>query len=866
IFDINDNKFGNIELGGYYNVPEGPAFMSDEWVELMKHTLAEGKRLNMSIGLVGSSGWNFGGSWVIPDWASKTLYSSQIEIEGQKMATMELPFPEVSRRCPLNDEGLPVYYKEVAILAFPFNENKTIENTDEVLNLSSKYVNGKLSWDVPEGKWVILRFICSNTGQRLIAESPNSDGLFVDFLDPEAIKRHLQHMLDKIGINTKNTKGHGLAYISEDSIEELSRRMLWTDLIPEIFKEKQGYDIIPYLPVFAGWDIKGETERFLYDFRKTSIDQFIYSHYTVGTEFLKQFNIDLVAELGWSSNIYMDGLKAMGNVPIPRGVFWVRHSEGVPHNSLIKIVASASHIYNKTLVDAEALTSWRHGKDSPFGLKKYIDRAYCEGLNHITLNNFTSTPPEEGLPGRMCYAGININDANTWWDKSKPFMEYIARCNYMLRQGLFVADVCYFYGDQGASFWPSTNRHIKPTLKGLGQGYDFDVVNSDIILNRMLVKNGKIVLPDGMSYHVMLLPDQNHMPLKVLKKIEELVKNGATIIGPKPTIVPGLNNFEEEESELTKLADKLWGKINGKEVVENDYGKGKVYFGITVEEVLNKKGIEKDFSFTGQPDLDYIHRTLESGEVYFISNRNDYEYNGECVFNVQRKYPELWDPSKGVQQSILNFSTEPDKTSLHLELAPWGSVFVVFTNRKRSNLEVLTTYDEVKSEEIKGPWYVSFPEGWGAPSTVVFNELKSWTDFKENEIKYFSGTATYHNKITIENENIKENTTIVIDLGEMRDVSEVYVNGTSAGIIWKKPYSADITNLINPGQNELKIEVVNCWINRLTGDMLSYPEDRYCRTTQPYNKDINRHDDDVYHVQTSGLLGPVSLKYYNYSD
>ncbi|MFC2087872.1 glycosyl hydrolase, partial [Bacteroidota bacterium] len=865
IWDINDNKYGTTELGGFYSIPPGPAFLSDESVELIRHTLAEGKRLNMSIGIMGASGWNFGGSWVTPDWASKALYFSEIKVEGPKTTEIDLPFPKVTEKCPKTDDGLPVFYKEVAVLAFPFNENKTIENTDQVINLSSNYVNGELSWDVPSGKWAVLRYICSNTGQRLIAESPNSDGLYVDFLDPEAIKRHLQYMLEKIGINTKNTSDHGLDYISEDSIEELSRQLLWTDLMPEIFNKQQGYSIIKFLPVFAGWDIKGKTDRFLYDFKKTCSDQFIYSHYEAGSEFLKQYSIDQVAENIWSRNVYIDDIKSMKDVPIPKGTYWLTNPSNLENfsssrhtSSSVKKASSSAHIYGKKLVDAELYTSWRHGKDSPFNLKKSVDMVYCEGLNNPTLNNFNSTPPEEGLPGRMCYAGININDANTWWEKSKPYMTYISRCNYMLRQGLFVADVCYFYGDQTRYSKP---REVNPEHHGLGKGYDFDYVSSDVIMERMSVQDGKITLPDGMTYEVMLLPEQDHMPLNVLQKIEKLVKNGAIIIGPKPTMVPGLNNFEKEEIELNRIASELWGEIDGEKVFENTYGEGKVYFGLTADEVLNRKGIVKEFSFSGQPELDYIHRTVDNGEIYFISNRNNEGYSGECVFNVQGQYPELWDPATGVQQRIQNFDTQNNNTSFQLELAPWGSVFVVFVNEERTNLEAVTTKEIVKAEEIRGSWDVTFPEGWGAPPKAVFNELKSWTNFEDKGIKYFSGTAAYHKTITIENEMIDKNTNIVLDLGDMRDVAEVYVNGKSAGIIWKMPYSIEITKLIKPGENALKIEIVNCWINRLTGDMLSDPEDRYCRCTQPYNKTITRREDEVYHLQTSGLLGPVRLLY-----
>ncbi|MFC2087635.1 glycosyl hydrolase, partial [Bacteroidota bacterium] len=846
-----------------FNLPPGLPYLGDESVKRIKHALSEGKRLNMNIGLKSSSGWNAGGTWVTPDWASKALYFTEVEIEGSENAEIDLPFPEVRRNCPKTDKGFPVFYKEVAILAVPFNKNK-IYNNNKILNLTSDFINGKLHWKAREGRWTIIRFVCTNTGQLLWVPSPKSRGLYIDFLDPEATKRHYKYILDRLGITPGNTSDIILAFIFEDSME-LRLDILWTDLMPKIFKERQGYEIVNYLPVLAGWSIKEKTltDRFLYDFNKTVSDQIIYSNFKTGYEFLKGYDIELNAEHPCPPMHRgpIDALKALKYTSVPSGEFWIGSRNNL---FFVKQAASASHIYGKKLVDAEAFTTWRKWKDAPFDFKKYVDRAYCEGLNTITLNNFTSTSPEYGQPGLAGYAGQDINSANTWWEKSKPFMDYLSRCNYLLRQGFFIGDACYYYGDQAPNFFPSSWKiPEKPMLKGLGKGYDYDIVNSDVILNRMSVKDGRIVLPNGMSYAVMILPEQEHMPLEILKKIIKLVKSGATVIGPKPSTVPNLNNYEKEEIELKKRAAKLWGEIDGKNVMENSYGKGKVFYGLTPEEVLLKKGINKDFNYSGGIQLDYIHRTMDIGDVYFISNRNDSWYNGDCEFRITGKYPELWDPTSGFQRKVTAYNAENDKTSFRLELAPWGSVFVVFVDEKRPDLEPAGIKEIIKSEEIGGTWEVSFPEGWGAPSNALFKELKSWTESDNKGIKYFSGTATYHNTILIDKEMVENNTNIIVDLGEVCDVAEVFINGKSAGIVWKYPYSADITGLVKPGENELKIEVVNCWINRITGDMLSDPEDRYCTTNRPYIKEGREsRPGEAFEIQTSGLLGPVRINYF----
>ena len=687
-------------------------------------------------------------------------------------------------------------------------------------------------------------------------------GLFIDFFDPEATKRHLKYFMDRLGVTPENSAEAGLAYFEFDSME-LAEGTPWTDLFPSVFKERIGYEIENYLPVLAGWDIRNSSERFLYDFKKTVSDQLIYSHYQTGTEFLKKYNALLVSESGgpgppiWDT-CPVDALKALGAVSIPRGEFWIKHR----NMFLIKEVSSAAHIYGHKIVDAESFTTWRRWKDSPFDIKKLVDRAFCEGLNNITFHTFASTNPEDGFPGRTYHAGYDMNPGTTWWDKSKPFVDYLSRCSYLLQQGLFVGDACFYYGDQAPNFFPLFHDvPEKPRIKGLGNGYDFDVVNSDVILNRMTVKDGRLVLPDGMSYAIMLLPEQNHMPLEVLKKIGELVREGATVVGPRPSTVPGLKDWENDNIIFSQLAGELWGEADGKTIFENTYGKGQVISGLTADEVLSSKGIGPDFSFTGNLGIDYIHRTTPDSEIYFLRNEREEPVKGMCRFRVSGKFPELWDASTGEVLRVSEYTKDKTGITLNIELPAHGSVFVVFSNEKRRELPLFAGDDRSDDgAEISGPWKVTFPPDWGAPPSVVFDQLISWTESGDSGIKYFSGTATYHNSFMADAASGKKK--MILDLGEVRDVAEVFVNGKSAGILWKKPWQADITHLVKAGENDLKVEIVNLWINRLTGDMLSDPEDRYCKTNQSYMiREIWPGGDEPFRIQTAGLLGPVSLIY-----
>ena len=806
----------------------GPEFMGNESVEYIRHALTEGKRLGIKMGLVASSGWNAGGAWVTPEWAAKAQYSAELKVSGPQIFSGPLPFPIVPEDCPKNKDGVPVYYKEIAVLAVPDNPEKKIKDINDVVILNKKFDGKELKWDVPRGKWTLLRYICSNTGQHLIVPSPKSDGLFIDFFDPLATKKHFQYLLDRLGITKNNAKESGLAYFELDSME-LSESTPWTEAMDNIFYAHHNYDILPYLPAFNGWVLPDKYDDFLYQFKKTVSDQLIFSHYTTGRDFLADYGIDLVAEAGgpgppiWNS-CPVDALKALGNVSIPRGEFWIRNR----HNLfLVKQIASASHIYGLGIVDAESFTTWRRWKDSPHALKKEVDRAFCEGLNEVTFHGFANTRPEHGLPGRSYHAGTDINPTATWWQQARPFIDYLARCSCMLRRGRFVADVAYYYGDKAPNFFPEVQKSPNsPGLEGLSFGYDFDVINTDVLMNRMQVSQGKLVLPDGLNYKLLVIPDRKDIPLEVVKKIEQMIANGANVLIQNPAIAKNMA--------------------------------GKVLRNMSIDEALSSLSVSKDFS--GDADkLDFVHRRKDNTDIYFIRNRTDQPILEACEFRVEGREPEYWDPVTCRQFVIKGAVINNGKTKVQLQLPPNGSCFIIF-NPSRRNLPEYDSKNSNLATEIKGPWTVSFPEKWGAPASIKFNELISWTDHIDEGIKFFSGTASYTNSFNISKEIIDKKVPIFINLGEVLDVAEVYINGKSAGILWTRPFSINIQDYVKQGKNNLEIKVTNMWINRLTGDMNLPPDKKYCKTNQPYvTKDRSPWGDETYRVQRSGLLGPVTI-------
>jgi len=645
---------------------------------------------------------------------------------------------------------------------------------------------------------------------------------------------------------------------------------------------------VAWLPALCGWTVKDKdtSTRFEYDYTKTVSDLLIFSHYTTGSEVCAEYGLELAGEAGgpgppiWSS-CPVDALKALGNVDIPRGEFWIQSPRDI---FLIKEIASASHIYGKPYVDAESWTTWRRWKDSPFVRKQLVDRAFCEGLNRLTYHGYSHSPKEVGYPGRTYHAGVDMNPQVVWWSKARPFMDYLARCCHMLQQGLFVADVAYYYGDKAPNFWPpSAIVPTKPVLEGLDAGYDYDVVNTDVILNRMSVTNGRIVLPDGMSYRVLVLPDQRDMPLEVLQKLEKLVAAGATILGPKPVTVPGLQDYPVKNTRLRALADKMWGDCNGTTVTKNRHGKGTVVWGLTPSQWLASEFIEPDFTCTADaPTLDYIHRQTKDLDLYFVRNTSLSGIKADCQFRVQGRTAQLWDPADGTIRPASFYETQGDRTSVRLDLAPGASLFVIFGQETLADMadtgvfqcfengphRLLSTEGQERRVEVdrlpepmlvQGPWTVAFDPDRGAPAQVLLPELISWPDHDHEGVKYYSGAAFYTKSIHVPAHWLGTGRAVHLDLGDVRDVAEVFVNGQSAGILWKAPFRADMTSLVRPGPGIENGSLIEPSSGRLIGDESLPAEKRFTRTNITSFDSSRAKPGTVTFIQPAGLLGPVRL-------
>ena len=729
----------------------------------------------------------------------------------------------------------------------------------DIVDLTDKLdKDGGLKWDVPEGAWQVLRFGTTASGGKVSTSGPGWNGLAIDYLDPAALKSYWHQAVAPLVADAGPLAGKSLKYFHTDSWELGGAN--WSNAFRDEFLQRRGYDPRPYLPVLAGRivDSRSVSNRFLNDFRKT-LGDCIADHYRLFAELSHEHSIGIHPESGGPHGVPVDALKCLGRSDVPMMEFWARaktHRVREEDRLFVKQAASAAHIYGKTLVAAEAFTSIGPQWEETLGdnLKPTFDQEACEGLNRVVVHQFTCSPPAMGVPGQEYFAGTHFNPQITWWRQAGVFTGYINRCQFLLQQGLFVADVAYYYGDHVPNFVQlkkADPAHVLP-------GYDYDVCDAEVLLTRLAVKDGRLVLPDGMSYRLLVLPDRPRMPVEVLRKVKELVEAGATVVGPRPEQDTGLKDYPRCDETVRALAAEVWGNCDGQKVTEHTFGRGRVIWGKTAREVLAADGVKPDLEYAGgQADafLDYIHRCDGETEIYFVANRLGRWEETRCTFRVSGKLPELWDPLTGETRPAAAYTQADGRTTLPLEFAPYGSIFVVFrqaipANQNGSGTKNCPTLS--LPHELTGPWTVKFDPQWGGPASVRFETLADWTKRPEEGIRFFSGTAFYQKMFDLPEALWTPRRRLVLDLGEVKELASVRLNGKDLGVLWAMPMRVEITEEVKPAGNVLEIAVTNFWPNRLIGDAALPPQDRVTRTNiAKFKKDSP--------LMPSGLLGPVRI-------
>lgn len=641
------------------------------------------------------------------------------------------------------------------------------------------------------------------------------------------------------------------------------------------------------------------TTRFRADFDRTIQDCLADNFYGRFAEVCHRNGMGMCSEAAGPNNIPpVDALKNLGRCDSGGGEFWVNYNAPDHYNPdkglrlNLKQTASAAHVYGQRQAVAEAFTQMEgdrtHWSFGPADLKPYANDAFCEGINRFMLHSATCQPPSDGKPGYEYCAGQHFTPNITWWEQSPAFFTFLSRCSHMLQQGNSASDVCFYLGEEPPVLAPP--KYLNPAL---GSGYDCDYCNAEVLLERMSVKDGRIMLPDGTNYRLLVLQNcvsplpeisqrvgryQNlkvsptpskAMSVAVVKKLRDLVHDGATIIGAPPEQAAGLKDYPGCDEEVRTIAAELWGDLDGKTRTGRHYGKGRVIWGKSPREVLSGDGLGPDFTYASQTehpeDFDYIHRTSEDAEIYFVINRKAQFASQVFTFRVTGRQPEIWDPTGGGIQPANAFRQADGCTTVPLELDRFGSCFVVFrkpiadgvTGNSGSNFPKL-----VPRQNLSGPWRVEFDPAWGGPANAGFSELTSWTQRPEEGIKFYSGKATYRKTFDLgavawtAGDAGHQSRRLYLDLGIVKDVAGVRLNGKDLGILWCHPWRVDITNAAKPGDNHLEIDVVNLWANRVIGDLSQPKPQRFTQTHDVFRFNMLTQTTSLL---DSGLLGPVSV-------
>jgi hypothetical protein len=722
----------------------------------------------------------------------------------------------------------------------------------KVVDLTGKLrPDGTLDWAPPKGRWTIVRLGWSLTGAVNAPAEPSATGLEVDKLDAAAVGRYLDHYLDLYQQASGDTLGSkGVQTLLTDSWEAGVQN--WTPAMLAQFRARRGYDPTPWLPVLTGRMVQSAdaSERFLFDFRQTLKDLVVDNHYAVLSQALKSRGMGYYTEVqGDYPRAIVDGMTAKARADIPTAEFWYRPWSTGPGQPPLKAdleeAASAAHVYGKPLVAAEALTvaamqdPWSF---SPAMLKPVADEIFARGVNRILMHESHMQPLVDAKPGLGLFIfGQYFNRNETWAEQAGPWVSYLSRTSYMLQQGRFVADVAYFYGEERnltELFRDRVNTDVP-------KGYAYDYINPEALLTLLSVKDGRLVTPSGMSYRVLFLPDTvQRLSLPALRKIRALVADGAVLVAKRP--VGGLG-MASPDSEVAKLADEIWGDgAPGRSL-----GQGRVYADLT--SALAAEKVTPDVVFTdtaAAADLLTLHRRTADADIYFVSNQSTEPRILDAVFRVDGHAPELWRAETG-RREVLGYEQTATGVRTRLDLAGHDAVFVVFDKPMREKAWTAPPRQASTLATLEGPWRVSFEARRGAPENAVFDKLISWPEATDPGIKYFSGVATYEKDVQIKRSWLRSSRRIELDLGEVKELASVSVNGKLVATAWRAPYRVDITDALKPGKNALTVAVVNLWPNRLIGDRQPGAKPVAFAPVSPYRADSP--------LLPSGLLGPVRL-------
>ncbi len=632
----------------------------------------------------------------------------------------------------------------------------SIVDPQQIVDLSQHIdSNGMLTWNAAPGNWTILRIGFTPTGTYIRAAPEAGLGLECDKYNADAMSFHFQKLTEKLLPVMKSLAAKKKMGLEIDSYEAGTQN--WTQGFEKLFKKRWGYDLLKYLPAVAGGRIVGNvdlTERFLWDMRWLQAGLIAENYYGRFQQLCRQHKITSYIEPYEMGP--MEEMQIGSKTDVNIGEFWNGFPSILPVKQparrTIKLAASIAHINGQKVTGAEAFTAEPESgrwQEYPFALKAVGDKAFIKGANRMIIHRYAHQPHPTALPGMtMGPWGIHFDRTNTWWNQSKGWLSYLSRSQYLLQQGRFFADLIYFTGEDANMYTSVNPEDLEPAPPA---GYDYDLVNAEVIFKKVTIVNNRFVLPNGSSYRILVLQNYKAVSVALLQKLRELVNDGLTIVGARPERSTGLADFADGDVLFNQVADQLWGNVDANTVTENSFGKGRIIWGVSLVSILEKLNLKKDFectSHSGDAPVIYTHRRLQEQDIYFLSNQRRTYENTVCTFRVDNKQPELWDAATGKIIRAAIYELVDGRVRMPIQFEPYGSVFVVFRSVaatkqihsvERNNTTILSTKDFPESSrqyqgDITNNFTISF---WAKPEiNVLLNPTfilgtvtEPWTEY-----------------------------------------------------------------------------------------------------------------------------------------
>lgn len=717
-------------------------------------------------------------------------------------------------------------------------------HSNQVLDISSCLAGDQLTWEAPAGKWVIMRTGMCPTGVTNSPAEPIATGLEVDKMSREHVAAHFDAYMGEIIRRIPEADRKCWKVVVQDSYETGGQN--FTDDFMESFKSRYGYDPLPFLPVYKGYvvDSQDRSDRFLWDVRRLVADRVAYDYVGGLRDISHKYGLRTWLENYGHWGFPGEFLQYGGQSDEIGGEFW---SFGDLGNIENRAASSCGHIYGKQRISAESFTSGgRPFNCYPAMMKQRGDRFFSEGINSTLLHLCISQPSDERVPGVNAWFSSEFNRLNTWYPHMDLFTSYLKRTNYMLQQGLNIADVAYFIGEDA----PKMTGITQPALP---KGYQFDYINAEVIERDLYVKDGLLTLPHGTQYRMLVLPELKTMRPELLEKIASLLNDGAVILGPAPERSPSGKDYEKADQQVKALADSLWKGLDGKQTQAVQRGKGWLLYGMNMQEALEKIGCVPDCQIPETSPVLYAHRQAEGKDIYFLSNQSDQEIEVTPEFRIKGKQPEWWDATTGKIRRLPAFEFTENGTQVPLRLAPFESAFIVFRQTGKASAEGIDANCPRPETwmALDKDWNVTFKDSIRGPKQAQsFDQLIDISTHPDESIRYYSGTIVYDKQISIDQLPAGN---IYLNLHDIGVTAKVTVNGQYAGGVWTPPYRLDISEWLHKGKNQISVEVTTTWQNRLIGDS-RLPEQE--RTTWTACNGWSEKDP----LQKSGLIGPVTLE------